>query len=126
MKKTILLLTPLVLAACQGGVPGYYRTPIVQGNTIAPNKVSKLKLGMTRKQVKYLLGTPLVKPKFDADRQNYVFYYRNPRAHENRSKLILYFNQDKLAKVSGNAEFTSQVGDGKNDAAGNGQNQIDS
>lgn len=107
MKKALVILCPLILAACNGA-PGYYRTPIVQGNIIEPQKVAQLKTGMTRKQVHYLLGRPLVDPKFEDDRQNYVFYYRNPRAHSHKTKLVLYFQKDKLARATGNKEFTDK------------------
>mgnify|MGYP000182087294 CR=1 FL=1 len=118
MKKILLLFCPLLLAACHGGVPGYYRTPIVQGNIIAPKKVSRLKIGMTKKQVQYLLGKPMVDPGFESNRENYVFYYRNPRAHVHKSKLILYFNHNKLTKVAGSHEFTSKIKGRSNGSSG--------
>lgn len=114
--KITLILCPIVLAACSG-FPGYYRTPIVQGNTISPDKVAKLEFGMTRRQVKYLLGTPLVNPKFEPGRLTYVFYYRNPRVHVHQSKLVLYFSDNALTRVAGSKEFTSLVGD-QQDKAG--------
>lgn len=113
MKKLVLILCPIVLAACSG-IPGYYRTPIAQGNIIPPNKAKKLEFGMTRQQVKYLLGTPLVNPAFESDRLTYVYYYRNPRAHVHQSKLVLYFSDNALTRVAGSKEFTSLIKDDQN------------
>ncbi len=105
MKILAALVTLLTLSAC--GL--YYRVPIVQGNVVTPDEVSKLKLGMTKRQVKYVLGTPLVDPSFEQNRWDYVFYYRNPNAHVRQSKLDLYFQNGKLADIEGNQEYTAQI-----------------
>ena len=78
-----------------------YRMDIQQGNYISQDMVSQLKIGMTKEQVRYVLGTPLVADIFHADRWDYV-YYRDPRrgAREGR-KIAVVFEDGKLARVLG-------------------------
>ena len=74
---------------------------IQQGNYISQDMVSQLKLGMTKEQVRYVLGTPLVADIFHADRWDYV-YYKDPRrgTREGR-KIAVVFENGKLARVLG-------------------------
>jgi outer membrane protein assembly factor BamE len=78
-----------------------YRMDIQQGNYISQEMISQLKLGMTKEQVRYVLGTPLVADIFHADRWDYV-YYKDPRrgTREGR-KIAVLFENGKLARVLG-------------------------
>ena len=78
-----------------------YRMDIQQGNYISQEMISQLKLGMTKEQVRYVLGTPLVADIFHADRWDYV-YYKDPRrgTREGR-KIAVVFENGKLARVLG-------------------------
>lgn len=77
-----------------------YRMNIQQGNFLEPRAVSQLQVGMTRSQVRYLLGTPMVPDAFDKDRWDYLYYLKKGRlkAPEQRH-LIVYFEDDKVSKV---------------------------
>jgi outer membrane protein assembly factor BamE len=100
------LIAALAVAAC-GGVPvlpGFtpYRMEIQQGNFVDQGMVSRLKAGMTREQVRFVLGTPLVADVFHADRWDYVFM-RQPQgggALEQR-RLSVFFQDGRLARVDG-------------------------
>lgn len=107
MKQIAVLVLLLALSACS--LPVFFRVPVAQGNIVTPEQVAKLDKGMTKKQVKYVLGTPLIKPAFEKDRWDYVFYYRNPRAHVRHSKLNLYFTNGQLSEIEGNEEYAAQV-----------------
>ena len=78
-----------------------YRMDIQQGNYISQDMVSQLKIGMSKEQVRYVLGTPLVADIFHADRWDYV-YYRDPRngPREGR-KIAVVFEDGKLVRVLG-------------------------
>lgn len=85
---------------------------IQQGNYVSQEMVSQLKVGMTKEQVRYVLGTPLVTDIFHADRWDYV-YYKDPRrgTREGR-KIAVVFENGKLARVMGDvvpAEPKSQA-----------------
>jgi outer membrane protein assembly factor BamE len=85
------------LAATQACV---YRMTIQQGNFLEPRSVDKLEIGMTRSQVRYLLGTPMVPDTFDLDRWDYVYYLKKGRVHGPvHRRLTVYFAGDKVAKV---------------------------
>jgi outer membrane protein assembly factor BamE len=76
-----------------------YRMNIQQGNFLEPRTVSQLQVGMTRSQVRYLLGTPMVPDAFDKDRWDYLYYLKKGRlrAPEQRH-LIVFFEEDKVSK----------------------------
>ena len=96
----------LSLAACSSlpnvtDVIKPYRIEIQQGNYISQEMLAQLKLGMTREQVRYVLGTPLVTDIFHADRWDYVYYRQRPGKFENR-KISVHFDKDgKLARIGG-------------------------
>lgn len=105
-----------LLPACKSvevpKLPGVtpYRMVIQQGNFISQEMVAQLKPGMTREQVRFVLGTPLVTDIFHADRWDYVFYRELPNGKREQRNLSVVFEKDKLARVLGDlmpAEATS-------------------
>ncbi|HTL93080.1 MAG TPA: outer membrane protein assembly factor BamE, partial [Steroidobacteraceae bacterium] len=69
-----------LLATCIGLTGCVYRMDIQQGNYLDGRAVSQLKVGMTRSQVRFLLGTPMVEDAFHKDRWDYVYYFRRGRS----------------------------------------------
>jgi len=97
LSRALLLLSA---AAVLTGLTGcVYRMNIQQGNFLEPRAVSQLQVGMTRSQVRYLLGTPMVPDAFDKDRWDYLYYLKKGRlkAPEQRH-LVVYFQEDKVAR----------------------------
>ena len=96
------LATALMVAAC-GSVTNYlpgfltpYRPDVQQGNVITSDMVDQLRPGMTRDQVKFMLGTPLLTDGFHPDRWDYL-YYLNPRTGApQRRNLVVYFKDNRL------------------------------
>jgi outer membrane protein assembly factor BamE len=78
-----------------------YRIDIQQGNFFSQEMVSQLRKGMTREQVRFVLGTPLVTDVFHADRWDYVFYRELGNGTKEQSRLSVFFDNDKLARISG-------------------------
>lgn len=78
-----------------------YRIDIQQGNFLSPEMVSQLKPGMTREQVRFVLGTPLVTDIFHANRWDYVFYREIPGEPTQRRQLSVFFENDRLTRVAG-------------------------
>ena len=74
---------------------------IQQGNYISQEMVSQLKIGMTKEQVRYVLGTPLVADIFHADRWDYVYYKDPRRGTREARKIAVFFEDGKLARVQG-------------------------
>ncbi len=92
-----------------------YRIDIQQGNFISQEMVSKLKPGMTREQVRFVLGTPLVTDIFHADRWDYVFYREIPGAPTQHRQFSVFFEKDRLVRVAGDVSPAegSPAGGGK-------------
>ena len=78
-----------------------YRIDIQQGNFLSPEMVAQLKKGMTREQVRFVLGTPLVTDIFHADRWDYVFYRELGNGTKDQRRLSVFFEDNKLTRAVG-------------------------
>ncbi len=77
--------------------------PVVQGMPLDSDAVLSLQVGMTREQVKLKIGEPLLRPSFFDNQWHYNYQImRGGRVHEERN-LIVYFNGNVVAKISGSA-----------------------
>jgi outer membrane protein assembly factor BamE len=91
---TILLATGALLSS--GCV---YKMNIQQGNYLVADSVSQLKEGMTRSQVRFLLGTPMVPDAFDDDRWDYYYFFSSQKFKEPlKRRLTVYFEDDKVQR----------------------------
>ncbi|MCC7198565.1 MAG: outer membrane protein assembly factor BamE [Gammaproteobacteria bacterium] len=91
------LLLAAVMLAASGCV---YKVDIQQGNFIDEKAVSQVEIGMTRSQVRFLLGTPMVADSFDQDRWDYVYYLRPGRTGKLIQRhLIVRFNGDTVLRL---------------------------
>jgi outer membrane protein assembly factor BamE len=88
-----------------------YRMEIQQGNFITQEMISQLRAGMTRDQVKFVLGSPLVADVFHSNRWDYVFQRQLEfnRGMEQR-KVSVIFENDKLARVDGDVVAAPAAG----------------
>ncbi len=101
-RHALLLVLTCTLAACS--VPQLvtpYRMEIQQGNYVSQEMVSQLRPGMTREQVRFVLGTPLLTDIFHADRWDYVFYRDVLGGVREERKLTVIFVDGKLARLEG-------------------------
>ena len=100
----LLLLTLLVasLSACGVvGFPGVYRINVEQGNIVTQEMVDQLKPGMSRRQVRFIMGTPLVEDTFNQDRWDYPYTIRNGGELITGSHVTVSFDGDSLVNVTG-------------------------
>ena len=96
-RSTLAALATLLAALALGGC--VYRIDVQQGNYLEGKAVDQLQVGMTRTQVRYLLGTPLVPDVFDKDRWDYLYYFRHGRHRPNDPRrLVVYFKDDKVTR----------------------------
>jgi outer membrane protein assembly factor BamE len=96
-RSTLAALATLLAALALGGC--VYRMDVQQGNYLEGKTVDQLQVGMTRTQVRYLLGTPLVPDVFDKDRWDYLYYFRHGRHRPNDPRrLVVYFKDDKVTR----------------------------
>ncbi len=76
-----------------------YRTEVVQGNFVSKEQVQALRPGMTRNQVKDILGTPLIASVFHADRWDYAFTIQRKGTAPQQRKLSVFFKNDAFERV---------------------------
>ncbi len=105
MRLSVLLLLPL-LAACSGGngITSYlspYRIDVRQGNFVTQEMVAQLRPGLTRDQVRFILGSPLVTDIFHADRWDYLYRFQPGRGEVSERRLTVFFVDNRLARVAG-------------------------
>jgi outer membrane protein assembly factor BamE len=96
------MLTAALTAGC-GSVTDYfprflapYRPDVQQGNVITSDMVEQLRPGMTRDQVKFMLGTPLLADGFHPDRWDYLYYLKPRSGASQRRNLVIYFKDNRL------------------------------
>lgn len=100
MQRILLLCLSLALAAC-AEFPGVYKIDIEQGNIITQDMVDQLKPGMSRSQVRYIMGTPLITDTFDQNRWDYLYSIQRKGKKREQEHLILTFDGDKLMSIRG-------------------------
>ena len=76
-----------------------YRITIQQGNFISQEMADQVKLGMTREQVRFLLGTALITDMFHADRWDYIFRLLKPTGEQTTSRVTVFFSKSLVAKI---------------------------
>ncbi len=91
-----------------------YKVEVVQGNFVSREQVEALKPGMTRLQVRDILGSPLLASVFHADRWEYVFTLKRQGVEPQARKLTVFFKGDALERFEGDtmpseAEFVAQL-----------------
>jgi outer membrane protein assembly factor BamE len=100
-RAAALLVAGFWLAGC------IYRIDIQQGNLLEDGDVDQVQVGMTRSQVQFLLGTPMVADSFHRDRWDYTYYFRRGRSREiERRWLVVYFDGDRVARIERDLSLT--------------------
>jgi outer membrane protein assembly factor BamE len=108
-KSLVLLLLAGALLACSACV---YHMPIQQGNFLDKKQVDQLETGMTRSQVAFLLGTPMIPNGFDRDRWDYYYYDRFSKKYRaDTFRVTVYFKNEKVDHVDKPPEPESPPGD---------------
>jgi outer membrane protein assembly factor BamE len=94
----LILMLALGMAFGLGGC--VYRPNIQQGNLLKVEDVEQVTPGMTRSQVRYLLGTPMISDPFDPQRWDYVYTFKRGRhRHVDRAHFVVRFDGDKVTQV---------------------------
>ena len=79
---------------------GPYRPDVHQGNIITKEMVDQLRIGMTRDQVRFMLGTPLMSTEFRKDRVDYIYYLNPLKGQVQNRRLTLYFKDNRLDRFN--------------------------
>ena len=95
------LLAALIGCGSNFGFPGVYRINVEQGNVVTEEMVEQLRPGLNRRQVRYIMGTPLIEDSFHEDRWDYRYLLRNGNELLSETQLTLWFEGDELVRVEG-------------------------
>ncbi len=80
-----------------------YRIDIQQGNFLEAKEIDQVAVGMTRSQVRYVLGTPIVGNAFQNSRWDYVYYLKNGRSRDTyQQRFTVYFEEDRVTRIEKN------------------------
>ena len=93
-------LLAMMLGLLIGTAGCVYRIDIQQGNFLEDKDIERVSVGMTRVQVRSLLGTPMVADPFKSSRWDYVYYLKRGRLQEPLKRhFIVFFEDDKVTRV---------------------------
>ena len=96
-------------------IPRVYKLSVQQGNVITQEMVDRLKPGMTRNQVEFVMGKPVLGDPFNDDQWVYIYTLEVPDYFNQVFKMVLAFEDDTLATISG--DYIPQEADSESDAA---------
>ena len=104
-----LIVVSVLLASCGNmSMPKLssltpHKIEIRQGNLVTPEMREKIKIGMSRLQVRAVIGTPLINDPFHASRWDYVYRLEQDGKLSEQQRLTLYFDNDSLARIDDSA-----------------------
>jgi outer membrane protein assembly factor BamE len=102
IRITVVLLLVAALSACSTfRFPGVHRITIQQGNVVTQQMVDRLKPGMTKSQVKFVLGNAVIDDQLEAGRWDYVYSIQLPSGGVIRKVLSVYFVEERLSHFIG-------------------------
>ncbi len=106
-KWTILLCMAIALAISSGCV---YRANIAQGNLIKEEDLEQVEIGMTKNQVRFLLGTPMIDDPFNKQRWDYIYYLKIGRRDAKFKRWVsVEFQDDLVSEVRSDQELAPSL-----------------
>lgn len=103
--RTSIIAIALSLSACSSWV---YRIDIPQGNYLEQKNIDKIQVGMTKEQVKFVLGSPVMVDSFDKDTWNYVYRFKSGRSSklDMQKSFTIKFEDHKLVSAGGDFDLS--------------------
>ena len=103
--KPLFFLCATSLMACSNvgsmDFPGVYKIGIAQGNIITQEMVDQLRPGMTKRQVIFVMGTPLVRDPYHQDRWDYIYNFQPGGGIRGQERVSVFFMDDELVSFTG-------------------------
>lgn len=98
----LCLLAAAALGGCGFvGFPGVYKIDVEQGNLVDQKMIEQLQAGMSKRQVRFIMGSPLVEDTFHPDRWDYPYVIRNGETIIREAQVIILFENDRLIEIRG-------------------------
>jgi outer membrane protein assembly factor BamE len=98
IRIVLIFVSATLLSSC-GLFPEPYKIDIAQGNKFDEEQIKQIKLGMTERQVKYILGSPMIQDSFHAGRWDYVYSFKPGKGEVQKKHLRLFFEQGVLQRM---------------------------
>lgn len=112
-KSLLVILGTLLALSLFAACKGIYRPVVQQGNVVTQEMMDQLKIGMSRRQVRFILGTPLIEDPFHKDRWDYYYSQLSRKQDLERSSVSVFFEDDRLAEIRGDiTPSTVKTGNG--------------
>ena len=113
MRFILIFISLCLLCACSRSYDGGFNVPLLhkidiqQGNVIDQEMLNQLKPGMDKKQVKFIMGTPVLIDPFHNERWEYIYSFQEGGTVREQRHITLHFENDKLAYISGDIEISN-------------------
>ena len=95
----IALVCITAVSACASWLPEPHKLDLQQGNTVKLEQLESIKLGMTKSEVRKIMGSPMLADPFHTQRWDYIYRFIPNKGFERKSLLTLYFKEDVLVKI---------------------------
>ena len=108
IRKSIVFILLCIALTTAGGC--VYRANIAQGNLIKQEDLDQAEVGMTRNQIRFLLGTPMIDDPFHQDRWDYVYYLKIGRKDAaNKRWVSIFFTEDRVSEIRKEQELNPNL-----------------
>ena len=113
MRFILIFISLCLLCACSRSYDGGFNAPLLhkidiqQGNVVDQKMLDQLKSGMNKKQVKFIMGTPVLIDPFHNERWEYIYSFQQGGTVREHRHITLHFENDKLAYISGDIEISN-------------------
>lgn len=88
-----------LICGCQSKLLTVYKIDVQQGNALEAESIEKIQLGMSKEQVHFVLGTPLINDSFHPDRWDYIYHFTPGYGEQQRRQLTLIFDRDEVIDI---------------------------
>ena len=93
------LCASLLLTACASWLPEPHKLDLQQGNTVKLEQLESIEVGMTKSEVRKIMGSPMLSDPFHNQRWDYIYRFIPNKGFVRKSLLTLYFEEDVLVKI---------------------------
>ncbi len=101
-RLVIVCICSLMFSGCSSiKFPWVYRINVQQGNILDKEDIDQLEFGMTKRQVQYVMGSPMLIDTFNQDRWTYYYSRRDGKGNTRKRQLTLHFEEDKYVRHEG-------------------------
>lgn len=100
IKTLLLAFLIVILSACGSKLLTVYKIDVQQGNALDAEMVNKIEVGMTKEQVQYVLGSPVITDAFHPERWDYIYLFTPGYGEQERKQLTIIFDRDEVIEVS--------------------------